>query len=63
MTVTVTCDVALPTVTLRPEDWPDPDDAGVTHLPPDVTAKVFGTLRSIANFVEAYRARCTETSD
>ena len=53
----------LPTILLFPEEWPDADDDGVTHLPSTVAVKLFATLTSIANFVEAYRARCTETGD
>lgn len=63
MTVVRTCDVALPNVMLLPEQWPDPDDEGVTHLAPELAAKLFATLRSFANFVESYRADCTETGD
>jgi hypothetical protein len=50
-------------VLLPAEQWPDPDDEGVTHLSAGVATKLFATLRSIGNFVEAYRARCTETGD
>ena len=57
------CDLTPPTVILLPEQWPDADAAGVTHLPPEIAARLFGTLKSVANFVEAYRARCTETGD
>ncbi len=63
MTVTRTCDLKPPVVHIAPEEWPDPDAEGITHLVPKVTAKVFATLKSFVNFVEVYRAGCTETGD
>lgn len=49
-----------PPVELDPADWPDPDEAGVTHLSPELAGKVLVTLTQLGDYIERQYARCAE---